>query len=166
MVSATKISEEYIWEKLGSVMDPEIPMLPITELGMIIDVNTDESNNVFIKMTPTFAACPALHVLKLEVFNAIDALPDTNEVIVDITYDVQWNSNMITEKGRQILKDFGLAPPEKHNGDVCIKMLQEVQCPHCDSHNTTMKSTFGSTLCRAIHYCNDCKQSFEQFKPV
>lgn len=166
MNAINKISEEYVWDKLGSVMDPEIPMLPITELGMIIEVKTDEANNVFIKMTPTFAACPALNVLKLEVFNAIDSLPQTNEVLVDITYDVAWDSNMITEKGRQILKDFGLAPPEKHNGDICIKMLQEVECPHCGSNNTDLKSTFGSTLCRAIHYCKDCKQSFEQFKPV
>jgi ring-1,2-phenylacetyl-CoA epoxidase subunit PaaD len=161
----TNISEEYIWEQLGSIMDPEIPKISVVDLGMIVSVKTDQ-NNVDIKMTPTFAACPALNVIRLDIFNAIDALPATNEVNVEATYDVQWDSNLISDKGRQILKDFGLAPPEKHTGDVCFKMLQEVECPFCDSHNTTMKSTFGSTLCRAIHYCNDCKQSFEQFKPV
>lgn len=120
----TNISEEYIWEQLGSIMDPEIPKISVVDLGMIVSVKTDQ-NNVDIKMTPTFAACPALNVIRLDIFNAIDALPATNEVSVEATYDVQWDSNLISDKGRRILKDFGLAPPEKHTGEVCFKMLQE-----------------------------------------
>ena len=115
----TNISEEYIWEQLGSIMDPEIPKISVVDLGMIVSVKTDQ-NNVDIKMTPTFAACPALNVIRLDIFNAIDALPATNEVNVEVTYDVQWDSNLISDKGRQILKDFGLAPPEKHTGEVCF----------------------------------------------
>ena len=166
MNNINAISEEYVWEILGSVMDPEIPKISVVDLGMITHVSVSDRNDILVKMTPTFAACPAINVLKLNIFNAVDSIPGRNSADVQVTYDISWDTNRITEKGRQILKEFGLAPPEKHQGDVCMKMLQEVECPHCDSKNTSFQSTFGSTLCRAIHYCNDCKQSFEQFKPL
>ncbi|MEO8399715.1 MAG: phenylacetate-CoA oxygenase subunit PaaJ, partial [Ignavibacteriaceae bacterium] len=85
---------------------------------------------------------------------------------VDVNFDVQWNSNMITERGRQLLKDSDFALPNKHNGFVTIDMLSNVECPFCGSKKTILQSPFGPTQCRAIHYCSNCLQAFEQFKPV
>src|SRR3990172_4826864 len=88
------------------------------------------------------------------------------EVRVTVTYDPPWNSNRITEEGRRKLKEFGFAPPAPYTGELNLIQIEDSACPFCDSHNTILESAFGPTLCRAIHYCNDCRQSFEQFKPV
>lgn len=160
-----KTDEKRIWEKLQEVMDPEIPKISVVELGVITGVKVDENNNAFVTMTPTFAGCPAIEYMKNDVKEKLSSL-ELNDVNVDVNYDVQWNSNMITEKGREMLKESGFALPGKHNGLVQIELLQNVECPFCESKDTTLKSTFGPTQCRAIHYCNKCLQSFEQFKPV
>ncbi len=161
--------EKNIWSTLEQVKDPEIPAISVVDLGMITKVDIDGSKNVKVTMTPTFAACPAIEVLqqsiKKQIQDNIQKL-GVNSVTVDVTYDTQWDSNRITPKGKQILKKFGLAPPPIHHGDIDSEILQNVPCPYCDSTNTVMKSTFGSTLCRSIHYCNSCNQGFEQFKPV
>jgi ring-1,2-phenylacetyl-CoA epoxidase subunit PaaD len=84
------------------------------------------------------------------------------EVIVDREY--KWSTNDISEKGKQLLQEFRLAPPPKISDDFSLNDLHAA-CPHCGSENTALNTPFGSTLCRAIYYCNDCKLTFEQFKP-
>ncbi len=161
--------EKDIWKALEEVKDPEIPAISVVDLGMITNVSVDDHKAVTVTMTPTFAACPAIEVLQQSIKKQIqDNIKQLgiNKVDVQVNYDIQWDSNRITEKGKKILKKFGLAPPPSHAGDIEAGMLQNVECPFCDSTNTSLKSTFGSTLCRAIHFCNNCKQSFEQFKPV
>jgi ring-1,2-phenylacetyl-CoA epoxidase subunit PaaD len=64
------------------------------------------------------------------------------------------------------LKSFGLSPPPKHGGNLPVTFYEPAACPYCDSKNTTIKNTFGPTLCRAIYYCNNCQQPFEQFKAL
>ena len=85
---------------------------------------------------------------------------------VRVSFDTQWNSNMISEKGRKALAEFGLAPPPKHNLIVDIDIIEHAKCPNCGSDNTEMKTPFGPTLCRSIHYCHNCLNAFEQFKPL
>jgi len=85
---------------------------------------------------------------------------------VNVSFETQWNSNMISEKGRKALKDFGLTPPLKHNLQVELDIIKDATCPYCGSKDTEMKSPFGPTLCRSLHYCNNCKEAFQQFKPV
>ncbi len=118
-----------------------------------------------IDMTPTFAGCPAMDYMKRDVERVLQENGVEN-FEVTISFKSQWNSNMISEKGRKALKEFGLAPPRKHDFQVDLDILQQVTCPYCDSNNTELKTPFGPTLCRSMHYCNDCKQAFEQFKPV
>ena len=88
------------------------------------------------------------------------------DVKVVTSFDVQWNSNMISEKGLAALKKHGLAPPPKHDGYIELDVLSDTPCPLCNSRNTTLKTPFGPTLCRSMHYCNNCKNAFEGFKPV
>lgn len=160
-----KISKQEILKALEDVKDPEIPTISIVDLGIVTDVNVSDDNFVSIKLTPTFAGCPALKIMESLVKERIEKL-DVPGVAVKTTFDVQWNSDMITDKGREALKKHGLAPPVKHNGFVQIEVIERVKCPLCGSRNTEMKTPFGPTLCRSMHYCNDCLNAFEQFKPV
>ena len=159
------ISDKEIWEALDDVKDPEIPKLSVVEMGIITGVYVSDNDFVIINMTPTFAGCPAVNVMKSDVENRISELP-VSGVKVNVNYDVQWNSNMISEKGREMLKQSNFALPGKHNGIVTIDLLNDVECPFCHSKNTKLQTPFGPTQCRAIHYCNNCLQAFEQFKPV
>lgn len=159
------ISEKEIWKALEDVKDPEIPKLSVVDMGIITGVKIDESDFVKIKMTPTFAGCPAVNVMKSDIEKRLSDLPVTG-IEVEVNYDIQWNSNMISERGKEMLKESNFALPGYHNGLVTIEMLTDVECPFCHSKNTKLQTPFGPTQCRAIHYCKNCLQAFEQFKPV
>ncbi len=165
MNTLVKISKEEVLEALQDVKDPEIPTISVVDLGIITDVKVSDDNFVSVTMTPTFSGCPALKILETMVKERIETL-NVSGVEVKTTFDTQWNTDMISERGLEALKKHGLTPPEKHNGLVQIELLDKVKCPHCGSRNTTMKSPFGPTLCRSLHYCNECLNAFEQFKPV
>ncbi|HRE41111.1 MAG TPA: phenylacetate-CoA oxygenase subunit PaaJ [Ignavibacteria bacterium] len=158
------MDKEEILEILQVVKDPEIPNLSIVDLGVITGIEI-ENKNLKIILTPTFSGCPALKVMEEDIKSAIKDLPFENKE-VSVSYDTQWSSNLISERGRKILKESGFAPPPHINGLVQIDIFKKVKCPFCESDNTNMQTPFGPTLCRAIHYCNNCKQAFEQFKPV
>ncbi len=157
--------KEEILSALESVMDPEIPTLSVVDMGMVTDVIVGEDDSVTVKMIPTFTACPALRVIKDMMKTKVESLGYENvTVVVDET--VTWNSDRITEKGKKLLEEFGLGSPQRHRGNFGLEEIAHSKCPHCGSVNTTLNSIFGSTLCRSTHYCFDCKQAFERFKPV
>lgn len=167
VISANARSDaQRIWQALEDVSDPEIPVLSVVEMGIIADVAVDD-RGVRVQMTPTFAGCPALDVMRDNIGHAVRAA-GYDDVCVEVVFDPPWTSDRITEEGRRKLKAFGLAPPARSCGSerVSEAALSKVTCPYCDSADTTLESIFGPTLCRAIHYCNVCRQSFEQFKPV
>lgn len=161
-----KVNKDDILTLLKDVKDPEIPVLSLVDLGVITDVLIGENGHVTVKMTPTFAGCPAMDYMKQDVEEKLTehGLED-HEVIV--SFENSWNSNKISDEGRKKLKEFGLAPPPVHdNLIVDIDIISHATCPNCGSENTMMKTPFGPTLCRSIHYCKDCKETFEQFKPI
>lgn len=161
-----KITEEEILTLLKEVKDPEIPRVSVIDLGMITGIKISDDNKVEIKMTPTFAGCPAVDILKTEIKNKILELP-VEDITVKVDYDIQWSSDRISEEGRALLKQSGFAlPAHLHNEFVTIDLLTNVECPFCGSKKTRLRNPFGPTLCRAIHYCDACSQAFEQFKPV
>ncbi len=159
------INEKEIWEALNDVKDPEIPKISVVDMGIITDVKISNEDFVDVRMTPTFAGCPAVNVMKNDIEKRISLLP-VSGVNVEVNYDVQWNSNMITDRGRKLLQESNFALPSKHSGFVSIDLLINVECPFCHSKNTKLQTPFGPTQCRAIHYCLNCFQAFEQFKPV
>lgn len=161
------INEKDIWSALEEVMDPEIPTISMVDLGVITGVSVkDNGNSVKVDMTPTFSGCPALRIMEDMVKERLQKMEIPN-IEVETTFDVAWTTERITEKGRQALLKHGLAPPvKKKEGYIELDVLSDVECPHCKSRNTEMKTPFGPTLCRAMHYCNNCLQAFEQFKPV
>jgi ring-1,2-phenylacetyl-CoA epoxidase subunit PaaD len=158
------ITEEKILEWLHEVKDPEIPVLSLVDLGVITGVTIDE-HKVSVTMTPTFVGCPAIDYMKQDVIEVLNSYGIDN-LDVKVTFEKQWNSNMISENGRKALKEFGLAPPPKHNLIIDLDILENVECPNCGSSDSIMKTPFGPTACRSIHFCNSCKETFEQFKPL
>jgi ring-1,2-phenylacetyl-CoA epoxidase subunit PaaD len=165
MKTIIKISPSEILDALHDVKDPEIPTISVVDLGIITNVLVNEDDSVFITMTPTFSGCPALKMLENLVKERIENM-GIEKVEVKTTFDVSWNTNMISQKGREMLKKHGLAPPPLHTGLIQLEVLKKVECPYCGSNDTELKTPFGPTLCRSLHYCNNCKQAFEQFKPV
>jgi ring-1,2-phenylacetyl-CoA epoxidase subunit PaaD len=160
-----ELTKEKVINWLQEVMDPEIPVLSLVDLGVITEVHIEDNNKVRVEMTPTFAGCPAMDYMVSDVKEVLSK-HDVEETEVNVSFDKAWTSNNITEKGRKALKEFGLAPPPQHNNLIDLDILERVKCPYCDSDNTDLKSPFGPTLCRSLHYCNNCHQAFEQFKPV
>ncbi len=158
-------THQRILDILQEVKDPEIPVLSLIELGVIADVTQTPDGVVHVEMIPTFAGCPAIQVMQ---FTAKETLLSNGypHVQVHINYNRPWSSNLITPRGRQILKEFGLAPPPAFDGELKLEQLEHVPCPRCDGTNTQLQNTFGPTLCRAMHYCNDCHEAFQQFKPL
>ncbi len=153
-----------IYEWLEEVKDPEIPVLSLVDLGVITEV-TIGNNAVKIEMTPTFVGCPALDMMKSEIVKVLQK-HGIAEVQVHVTFRNPWTSDRISEKGKAALKKFGLAPPPVKEVFTDLEILESAQCPRCDGANTELKSLFGATLCRAIFYCHDCREAFEQFKPL
>jgi ring-1,2-phenylacetyl-CoA epoxidase subunit PaaD len=161
-----KKEERAIWKALESVKDPEIPVLSIVDLGIVVSVSADiNEGKASVTMTPTFSGCPAIKLMEKQVKDTIIGL-GYNEVNVETNFDVAWNSNMISPKGLEALKSFKIAPPRKYEGSFETADVAIASCPNCGSENTTMKSPFGPTLCRSLHYCYDCLEAFEQFKQV
>lgn len=170
MAVSTSISEPEIWQALERVKDPEIPVISVVEMGMITGIKqytqTDGKTQCEVTMTPTFVGCPAIDMLKTNIRDEVLKL-GFDEVVVHVDFETRWNSDRITAEAKDKLEKFGLAPPPLLNDEeLSEEILNRVRCPHCGSTDTTLRSSFGSTLCRAIRFCFNCKQGFEQFKPV
>jgi phenylacetate-CoA oxygenase, PaaJ subunit len=161
---SSKIDTATLYEWLEEVKDPEIPVLSLVDLGVITNVISEE-DYVKVEMTPTFVGCPAMEYMKEEVIAALKkrGIP---KIEVEITFRKPWSSDLISEKGKAALKKYGLAPPPSTKIFTDLEIMEDAPCPRCNSINTELKNPFGPTLCRAIYYCNDCREAFEQFKPL
>ena len=150
---------------LEEVKDPEIPVLSLVDLGVITGVFI-KNNHVKVEMTPTFVGCPAMDFMKNEVI-AVLKKNGVTQPEVEINFRQVWSSDRITEKGKVALKQFGFAPPPNTSEIVDdLHILEHTRCPRCNGTNTEMKSPFGPTLCRSLHFCFDCREAFEAFKPL
>lgn len=164
LIKKIMLTREQVYTWLEEVKDPEIPVLSLVDLGVITDV-TVGNNHVHIEMTPTFVGCPALDFMKQEIHEVLNKY-GVEHVSIEVTFRKPWNSDLISEKGKQALKKFGLAPPPSRELFTELDVLEHATCPRCNGTDTELKNTFGPTLCRSIHYCNTCREAFEQFKPL
>lgn len=159
------MTKEEVIQWLEVVKDPEIPVLSLLDLGVITEVDV-HGQQVRVEMTPTFVGCPAMDYMRNEVVEVLRSHGVT-EPEVNVSLKTGWSSDRISEKGRAALKQFGLAPPPSLQGMIRdIDILEHAVCPRCNGTNTVMRSPFGPTLCRSLHYCHDCREAFEQFKPL
>lgn len=158
------LDEERVWRALNEVMDPEIPVVSVVELGVVREVEiTDEGARV--TMTPTFSGCPALDVMRQDVKAQLQSL-GLSAIEIRWELDPPWTSDVLSEATRHKLREFGLAPAPKHEGNVQLVLEEPRACPRCGSRDTTLKNSFGSTLCRSLHYCNECQEPFHALKPL
>jgi ring-1,2-phenylacetyl-CoA epoxidase subunit PaaD len=171
MIITQKTGKETIWKILETVMDPEVPVLSIVDLGIIRNVELkasptgrDLEGAVFI--TPTYSGCPAMDVIRMNIRLALLENGFGN-IEIHTILSPAWTTDWMSEAGKQKLKAYGIAPPNPQQ-QVCtpgvFQQEETVQCPHCSSYNTQLISRFGSTACKALYKCNDCKEPFDYFK--
>ncbi len=159
-----QIHEHDVWDALRDVPDPELPAVSLVDLGVILRVELDEqARRARVMLMPTFAGCPALPLMSEMIRERLEELGV--EADVEITREQLWSSDRISPEGRRKLAEAGIAPPGK-TGNAMIPLLEPARCPHCGSGRARLSTPFGPTPCRAIAYCPDCKQPFEQFKPL
>ena len=158
------IDKEHIELTLRQVTDPEIPVLTIQDLGIYQGFEL-EGDKVIVKITPTYTGCPAMDMISVNVKSAMEDAGYTN-VEVKLVLSPTWTTDMISEEGLRKLKEYGIAPPvEKTTDKSYLSDTQKiVPCPLCDSKNTEMVSHFGSTACKSLYKCLDCKEPFDYFK--
>jgi ring-1,2-phenylacetyl-CoA epoxidase subunit PaaD len=154
-----------IWNYLEEIKDPEIPVLSIVDLGIVRDVSIDDQR-VVVTITPTYTGCPAMDMIAASIKMELMARGYA-DVLVKFVISPAWTTDWMTEKGKQQLKEYGIAPPNPRQ-QVCNDKLfapdEAVQCPHCESWRTHRISEFGSTACKALYQCDDCKEPFDYFK--
>lgn len=158
------MNKEQIWQALQTISDPEIPVVSLVEMGIVREVEL-QGDEVTVTITPTFAGCPAMRVMQEDIVRVLKA-QGAAQVQVKTQLAPAWTSDWISDEARARLKSFGLAPPARINGDVQVILLDVARCPRCNSRNTRLQNSFGSTLCRSIYTCNNCKEPFEQFKAI
>ena len=150
------------FELLQEVKDPEIPHVSVLELGIIRSVREAEAGLV-VELMPTFLGCPAIELMQDQIRRHLEPV---GPVQVRLVRDEPWTSQRITETGREKLRLSGFAPPPRGDALELNVLEPRAACPYCGSSDTVLENPFGPTLCRAIHYCNACRQPFEQFKAV
>ncbi len=159
------MNQEQIHKILEEVTDPEIPVITIAELGILKEVNIDENDKITVSITPTYAGCPAMDMITVNI-KAVLQVYGYNNIEVISLLDPAWTTDWISEAGKQKLLEYGIAPPAEKSLDLSFitGKSPEVQCPRCLSVNTQLISRFGSTACKALYKCIDCLEPFDYFK--
>jgi ring-1,2-phenylacetyl-CoA epoxidase subunit PaaD len=160
---ANTITAEEIWEILEDVKDPEVPVLTVVDLGVVRNVELINDGNCIVTITPTYSGCPAMQVIEDEIKERLER--EGLQTEVKTVLSPAWTTDWLSEKGRQKLKEYGIAPPEDEvDKSVLFGEQTKVTCPNCNSKNTKMVSQFGSTACKAHYTCKDCLEPFDYFK--
>lgn len=168
-------ARQHAWRIAATVCDPEIPVLTIEDLGILRDVEVLEGREpdggtrqtVRVTITPTYSGCPAMDAIRDDVMSAF-AKEGYAEVKVDLVLSPAWTTDWMSEAGKAKLQEYGIAPPSgraaalRHGGPVRLTLA--VKCPQCSSLNTKELTRFGSTSCKALYVCQDCREPFDYFK--
>jgi ring-1,2-phenylacetyl-CoA epoxidase subunit PaaD len=168
MIPSAEVQE--IWKLLEEVKDPEVPVLSVLDLGIVRDVHLEESEpgqkkQISITITPTYSGCPAMDVISMDIRLKLIEKGYRN-VSIRQSLSPAWTTDWMTDEGKRKLKEYGIAPPNPKQQFCQTEMfLQEtVPCPRCQSYHTELVSQFGSTACKALYRCLDCKEPFDYFK--
>lgn len=158
-------TKEKILSILETVTDPEVPVLSVIDLGIVRNVVFHNEDEIEIIITPTYSGCPAMDVITMNIRIALSTLGFRN-IKVTNALSPAWTTDWMSEEGKQKLKEYGIAPPTPKQ-QVCNENLfaeEAIPCPHCNSWHTHRVSEFGSTACKALYVCDDCKEPFDYFK--
>ncbi|GAB3480288.1 1,2-phenylacetyl-CoA epoxidase subunit PaaD [Marinomonas epiphytica] len=152
-------------EVLEEVMDPEVPVVSVMDLGIVRDVGW-EKGHLRVVVTPTYSGCPATEYIETTILAALQSAGFEHPKVIH-RLDPAWTTDWITEQGRDRLKAYGVAPPvgssdKRH----LLAEAAQVECPHCGSASTEQLSEFGSTACKALYRCQSCLEPFDYFKCI
>jgi ring-1,2-phenylacetyl-CoA epoxidase subunit PaaD len=159
-------NEEQIWKWLADVKDPEVPVLSVLDLGIVRGVQVNEQGECTVVITPTYSGCPAMDVIGMNIRLAL-AGRGFSKVDVQLQLSPAWTTDWMSEEGRQKLKAYGIAPPQRLSASGGLGLFEEepaIACPRCDSLDTRLVSRYGATSCKAMYQCNNCHEPFEHFK--
>jgi ring-1,2-phenylacetyl-CoA epoxidase subunit PaaD len=149
-------------EAVSTVVDPEIPVLTIADLGVLRGIDIID-NTVKISITPTYSGCPAMNMIALEIELALEKA-GIEGARIETVLSPAWTTDWMTEAGRRKLRDYGIAPPNHGSSRRALFGAEKVTCPRCGSDATSLISEFGSTSCKALWRCTACREPFDYFK--
>jgi ring-1,2-phenylacetyl-CoA epoxidase subunit PaaD len=165
-MKASDDRERAVWRVLEDVMDPEIPVLSIVELGIVRYAYWTPDERLHVGLTPTYSGCPATDVIRRSVREALEADGYADAVLEEVL-SPPWTSEWLTEGGRHKLESFGIAPPAKAVAHPRhLFGAPAIRCPRCASNKTERVSEFGSTPCKAHYRCKSCLEPFDYFKCI
>ncbi|GAB3375367.1 1,2-phenylacetyl-CoA epoxidase subunit PaaD [Massilia agri] len=171
-MSAVGVTTDQVWRWLGEVADPEIPVISVVDLGIVRDVAFDGAHGetCVVTITPTYSGCPAMQVISDSVKEALLS-HGLEDVRIVSRLSPAWTTDWMSEAGKAALKGYGIAPPVQQAIDISglhagirRRAAPEVSCPNCGSPHTQLTSEFGSTPCKALYKCLDCREPFDYFK--
>jgi ring-1,2-phenylacetyl-CoA epoxidase subunit PaaD len=154
---------ERAWAAAAQVVDPELPVLTIEDLGVLRDVTITAGGDVEVAITPTYSGCPAMTMIALEIEVAL-AREGIDNARITTVLSPAWTTDWMSEDGRRKLRDYGIAPPQPGGQRRALFGVEQVACPQCGSSNTKVLSEFGSTSCKALWQCQACREPFDYFK--
>jgi ring-1,2-phenylacetyl-CoA epoxidase subunit PaaD len=161
----TTLTQAEAWRLAATVPDPEIPVLTIEDLGILRSVEVDDSGAVRVTITPTYSGCPAMDAIRADV-RAVFADAGHDHVEVDLVLSPAWTTDWMSEAGRRKLLEYGVAPPVARRPEGPVALALTLRCPQCGSPDTRELSRFGSTACKSLWVCNQCREPFDHFKPL
>ena len=173
LTTADELTVSFAWEVLHTVLDPEVPVVSICDLGIVRDVQPSGERGVSVVLTPTYSGCPATELIATETTNAL-AKAGFDPVNLTTVHAPAWTSDWISAEGRDKLRSYGIAPPGpvQSGQDIVLRYMPQgrqaapaLDCPRCGSSHTERLSAFGSTACKALYRCLACQEPFEHFKP-
>lgn len=154
------------------VIDPELPMLTLADLGVLRAVETDDEGRVLVTITPTYTGCPAIEVMRADLRDALEGA-GYEDVRIETALSPAWSSDWISPAGRRKLSEAGIAPPgsspRQGAGPIPLSLeppSRTVTCPRCGSQRTNEVSAFSATACKSLRSCRDCGEPFEHFKEI
>ncbi|KAA3637004.1 MAG: phenylacetate-CoA oxygenase subunit PaaJ [Armatimonadetes bacterium] len=159
-MKATLPTVEEVKRLLDAVVDPEIPVMTIADMGILRDVTVSDTGAVTVGMTPTYSGCPALTVIEEDIVAELKGA-GIEDVTVEVRHFPAWTTEWLTPEGKKKLAGFGIAPP-----DSVLAIVPEVLCPQCSSSGTAKVSEFGSTACKSLWVCTSCGEPFDYFKAI
>ena len=154
-----------VWDVVASVLDPEVPVLTIEDLGILRDVREDDDGHVHVQITPTYSGCPAMDSIRADIIDAL-AKEGRTDVTVEFVLAPAWTTDWMSDEGKRKLHEYGIAPPQPRSPGGVVSLSLTVRCTLCGSPDTRELSRFGSTSCKALWVCNACMEPFDYFKAI
>jgi len=161
---------ERAWSVLDGVLDPEVPVVSVRDLGIVRDV-VESDAGLSVVVTPTYSGCPATEVIESSIVAALEA-EGLGPVRVEMRRAPAWTTDWMSERGRRRLREYGIAPPGPVVAAATAPLRfvprppRPLACPRCESYDTERISAFGATACKALWRCRACREPFEHFKPI